>query len=442
MLAHTAPRPTRIWERAFVVVAVYLLSGAATSFSQSPADQFADALEGSGLQRVLFSGVYAMALLLIFSRMHRSWATARRDGWLAGLVGLALLSAAWSVLPDMTMRRSVALLGTTLFGVYLAMQYSSEEQLALVGAGLALGALLSAVVAVVWPAFGVASVDVAAGWQGVYSHKNALGKIMALASLVFGLLASRRGAGRALALGGLGLSVMLVVESRSMSAVVVLLCLALMARIFRVLGWRLEILVPAVLVVMLVVMGATGWATSNSDALLKLMGRDVTLSGRTDLWEVVLEAIGKHPWLGYGYSSFWRYEFLDGDYISRLLGWAPPHAHNGLLELALDLGVCGVIVFLIGFGRSFARALAGLRFDTSPAGLWPILYLTFVLLYNLSESTILARNSLFWALYVAAALAVADPARRRVPAAEGERRASPYPRSRVRMREATRARRE
>jgi O-antigen ligase len=190
----------------------------------------------------------------------------------------------------------------------------------------------------------------------------------------------------------------------SASAVAVLGCLTILAAVFRLLRWRLDIVVPALLLVMLVVMGAIGWVTANSNALLQLMGRDNTLTGRTDLWTLALEEIAHRPWLGYGYSAFWIYKL---DYVASLFDWGVPHAHNGFLELALNIGVIGVAIFTIGFIRSFARALRGLRIDTSAAGLWPILFLSFVLLYNLTESTVLGHNSLYWALYVSSGLTAA-----------------------------------
>jgi hypothetical protein len=73
---------------------------------------------------------------------------AQKDFLIWVLVGIALASAIWTVAPDITLRRSLLLLGTTLFGIYLAMRYSLREQLQLLSWALGLVILLSIVFAI------------------------------------------------------------------------------------------------------------------------------------------------------------------------------------------------------------------------------------------------------------------------------------------------------
>jgi len=77
-----------------------------------------------------------------------------------------------------------------------------------------------------------------------------------------------------------------------------------------------------------------------------------------------------------------------------------PHAHNGFLDLGLDLGLLGVAILALCLVANFARGVALLRSSRNPEGLWPLVYLTFFVLYNLTESTILIRNNIFWVLFV------------------------------------------
>ncbi|WP_049558612.1 O-antigen ligase family protein, partial [Limnoraphis robusta] len=75
--------------------------------------------------------------------------------------------------------------------------------------------------------------------------------------------------------------------------------------------------------------------------LLGLIGKDPSLTGRTDLWAWAREMIDKRPWLGYGYTAFWQ--GLDGGsaYIIRAARWPVPYSHNGILDLWLDIGLLG-----------------------------------------------------------------------------------------------------
>jgi O-antigen ligase len=107
----------------------------------------------------------------------------------------------------------------------------------------------------------------------------------------------------------------------------------------------------------------------------------------------------QRPWLGYGYSAFWT--GLDySTYIWEVIGWPAPHAHNGLLDLWLDLGILGVTIFVISFLTTLVKALAWVRYTQSSEYLWPIIYLTFMLLVNLTQNIIITQNDIFWIMYV------------------------------------------
>ena len=138
-----------------------------------------------------------------------------------------------------------------------------------------------------------------------------------------------------------------------------------------------------------------------SESLLSSVGRDTTLSGRTDIWRYVWDQIQLRPWLGYGLAAFWN--GLDGPsgYIQLAMRISVIYAHNGFLDIWLSIGLIGLSVFLIGFFSAAKQSLALLRKTNTPEGFWPVLLLSYILLSNLTEGTITAMNSSFWAIYVA-----------------------------------------
>src|SRR5262245_58266320 len=77
-----------------------------------------------------------------------------------------------------------------------------------------------------------------------------------------------------------------------------------------------------------------------SDLVTATLGRDTTMTGRTDLWDAVLP-LNPNPLLGAGYESFWL-----GDRLKALwtrFWWQPNQAHNGYLEVYLNLGLLGLL---------------------------------------------------------------------------------------------------
>lgn len=80
-----------------------------------------------------------------------------------------------------------------------------------------------------------------------------------------------------------------------------------------------------------------GGVSGLSESLVATLGRDMTLTGRTDVWREVL-ALRTDPIFGVGFMSFWD----DPSYRSQLPYWASGPAHNGYLEIYLMGGLIGV----------------------------------------------------------------------------------------------------
>jgi O-antigen ligase len=140
---------------------------------------------------------------------------------------------------------------------------------------------------------------------------------------------------------------------------------------------------------------------SDLETSLSLIGRDATLTGRTELWSLVLAKIWERPWLGYGYSGFWQGPTSEaGQYVWSAIGWDAPHAHNGLLDLWIDLGLLGLIIYVLIFSLNFIQAINWVRATKTAENYFPLVYLVFIFLANLTESNLLVQNDIIWILYV------------------------------------------
>lgn len=74
--------------------------------------------------------------------------------------------------------------------------------------------------------------------------------------------------------------------------------------------------------------------------------KDITLTGRTDIWSAVLQAIKNFNIFGYGTYHFGDQNFQNYvlDHVYNLPGL---HAHNNLLEMTVETGILGVSIFVI-----------------------------------------------------------------------------------------------
>ena len=135
-----------------------------------------------------------------------------------------------------------------------------------------------------------------------------------------------------------------------------------------------------------------------SGLLVKALGRDSTLSGRTELWRHVLE-FDTNPILGTGFESFWlgnRRELLAEKYW-----WAPNEAHNGYLETYLTLGSIGVLLLVGLFVATFWKIRLEL-FRNFEWGRYRLGFLAAVIVYNWTEAAFKTLNPVWFAFYLIA----------------------------------------
>lgn len=133
--------------------------------------------------------------------------------------------------------------------------------------------------------------------------------------------------------------------------------------------------------------------------LVKISGRDMTLTGRTDLWaDILRESI--NPLVGTGYQSFWlgtRADFLWEKYY-----FHPTQAHNGYLEIYLNGGWIGVLLLMAMIVATGSKLKKSLLLERS-FGILLVAFLVTAVCYNWTEARFSNLN-LLWVLLSLAAL--------------------------------------
>lgn len=411
-MAGDAGSPGR-WERGFAVAVLFLSTNALLPLLRlgNSYESVIGLAAGDPVVQRTWLVVYVVTGVLLLRHRRPIRAALGGNATLWALVGLAVVSTGWSAAPALTLRRSVALLGSTAFGLYLAARYSRREVMMLLLSALGISAVLSLVFALALPSYGVFN-----GWRGVYLHKNSLGRAMTLGVTLWlqqAIVDRRR---PFVASAFLGLSVALLVLSNSKSSWVV--CVALVAGlpVLRLLRSHAGVTGALLMGTGIAVPVGGVWLASNAGVILALVGRDATLTGRTEVWRLVWERIAERPWLGYGYSAFWRGDAGPSGRLIDVLGEVFSSAHQGILDLWLDLGLAGVLLFANSLLLNVRRAYASLRREPGVDGTFPALFLLFLLTSNLTESNILAQNSVVWILYVVVSVQLATaPAWARAP---------------------------
>lgn len=369
---------------------------------------------------------YALATILVLTRPGMALKALARSPLLILLLALTALSVLWSLTPDVTLRRVMALLFTTLGGVALAARWRWTTLTEIFAAAMAMMMIASLLLGALLPDWGRMQEIFPGAWRGLWLEKNALGENMGLAALFMTAAAIMVPARRRLWLVCAVVAASLVILSTSKTGLVVLiLSLASMGFVALVKAGPKCAIVGTWLAV-LVVCAALLIIATQSDLIFGLLGKDATLTGRTEIWSGILHQMEQRPWTGFGYGVVWDDTSAGGPkaWIAHEAKFSAAHAHSGWLEIYLALGLVGVFIFAAWFIEMWGRSLWAAY--TRPSGWLLMPMMTAYSLTMLTESITMNWHNLRWVLFVALALKAVigdqDDSARVVPAAPRARR--------------------
>ena len=365
-------------------------------------------------------GVIAVLALWRAPRLARFWLPVTLC---TVLIGWMFASASWSIDPGTTERRAVAASFTTLFGLYFVASFDGRRMAEIIATTFLLLALGGLLAAIAYPTMGVHH-DVNAGdWRGLWFEKNQMGAMMVQGAL---------GASAALAAGSrrrktmilaLILCTLMVLMSKSKTSLVCLMIVFLGSVMLTIMRRG-----PATAIVVLWLGVSLGGMAAMvmwlaPELIYTALGKDPSLTGRTDIWESLMRQSAKAPLTGYGYGAFWLETSTPANWVRHDTDWDVPTAHNGWMDILVQLGWIGI--GLVASILSLATISALFRFRKVADGHWATLALAIFLLVTLSESFILERNGIVWSMACAAIARLLGPAPRPRPVAVAPIRITP-----------------
>jgi exopolysaccharide production protein ExoQ len=128
--------------------------------------------------------------------------------------------------------------------------------------------------------------------------------------------------------------------------------------------------------------------------VVKGLGRNLTLTDRTDIWQAVLK-LQDNPIFGMGFESFWLGKRLE--ILWAQLPFCPIQAHNGYIETYLNLGWIGIMLVIGQFVGTFQKIQRELvkRFEF---GRLRLAFLLAIILYNYTEAAFVT-VSFVWTMF-------------------------------------------
>lgn len=357
--------------------------------------QVAEALEeGNPLDRVIYFALIFLAIGILISRSLKWGDFVVRNLALVGLVSFALVSVLWSDFPLIAFKRWFRDLGNYLVILVALSDIRPAEALcALLRRLYYLLIPLSILLIKYYSYLGMhySFWTGQAEYVGAATSKNTLGAMCMLSGIFFFWDTVTRWSDRAhprtrriilVNVAFLAMTVWLLNLANSATSRVCLTlgCLVIAAAHTRLVKRHpafLKGLIPACFLLYLILM----FGFDMNAELAGAVGRDPTLTGRTDIWNAVLST--NTNWLiGTGYESFWLGPRLK---LVWSLAGSVNEAHNGYLQVYLNQGVIGLLLLggvLISSYRAICRGLTSFsRLVSLTAALF-----TIALFYNMTEA--------------------------------------------------------
>ncbi|MCK5355725.1 MAG: O-antigen ligase family protein [Methyloprofundus sp.] len=336
------------------------------------------------------------------------------------LIALCQASSLWSVDPSTSFRRASALSLTYIYCIYLVARFNLNELIHIVWLVCLLTAIFG-LVAIAIPGWGIDHENhtYTTAVRGLAGHKNDFGRYMALGLLIsFHLFYFSRISKNILLIFCILFFFLLVLSQSSTSLAVVITIISATPLIrfyvtgqFKNNGKRITPILQRLFFLVFFISIFSWTAMLILIEVIELLGKDLTLTGRTTLWEYALDIGQKHPWLGTGYRTFWTENISDTFFFYHIY-WAPNDAigngHNGLLDVYLELGYLGIIVFFIFLFSFMKTCLLNLcrKINYPKQHIFVFSILNFYLIYSITEQMTLKQSEFLWMiimiLYMAA----------------------------------------
>jgi exopolysaccharide production protein ExoQ len=378
--------------------------------------------DGSPLDRFVITALLLVGLAVLLRRGPRVNAILRANWPILLFFAFAAFSVAWSDFPEVAIKRWIKACGNVVMVLVVLTEANPSAAVKRLFARLAFVLLpLSMLLIRYYPSLGRGyhTYSWTTFYSGVSTGKNGLGYICLVLGLAsaWRLLETRRWRwSPEWAEVGVSPAAMRQTRRRILIAHGIVLVFALW--LFRLSDSVTPLVCGIVATTLMVIAGShalvrrpTGLHVVFATAVLVLIpgwvmfdvfteafGRDPTLTGRTELWQAILRVV-VDPVLGSGFESFWLGDRMEQ--IAALYWWRPNQAHNGYLEIYLNLGLIGLALLALVIVRGYSGVIRTLHYDPE-FGRLKLGFLTAAVLYNLTEAAFKGMHLVWIAFFFAA----------------------------------------
>lgn len=390
----------RIATITLVLGLIYVFVPTSLKFTASNPDFYGQATVDKTVDQIFNLLVYLLVIWVSWVRRHvLILGLSRLNRWFIAYAIWTVVTLAWSPEPTETFLTLVRLVFDMLLCAIVVLSprspYKSLDLLRLSLAGMILASLAFVIFIPSWGIVGAPSPH-EGSWRGITDHKNAMAQIVIFASILvtyFWVVAPPDRRRRHTLL----LVATLVMTLGTTSTTGILLVVGIVPATYVLASPRLRPLLQSMglwlgLAVAMVAFGYAYLVVAGAPTYVELaspvaeaFGKDVTLTGRTDIWSAVLGQ-AKDYWLfGYGVGAYWVGEVGPALVPQQAVGISLWQAHNGFVDVFNEGGAIGFVLLMAAILSHTLWAIRRWRIDSSMT--IHLVFIGVLLVSNLSESS-------------------------------------------------------
>jgi exopolysaccharide production protein ExoQ len=369
-------------------------------------------LEGSPLDRAIFSLLIIVGVTILIRRKIK-WLQVFKTNYFIFLLFIYMgVSILWSDFALIGFKRWIKTCGDLVMTLIILTKPNSLESIKAVLRRCFYIHIPASIFAIIFFRHLGVGVDSLGNemWVGITTHKNTLGAVTMLSSgfFIWSHFSSRNKSNLIINLSYILMSFTLLLGSHSSTSILILL---LGGIVFTMLQWTKSnpkvtklftgSMIILVMCFSLIFPTRPEVFTQKTQWLISGASRDVTLTGRTDLWYDMLQIAWQHPFLGVGYGSFWIGDLANKLWESHY--WRPSQGHNGYLDVFVELGVVGIILLVSVIYAISRNIMDTFRTDFEYAAFRMTVFIM-LLVHNITESSFLRGNDTLWLIFLVVAL--------------------------------------
>lgn len=363
----------------------------------------ADIASSNIVNQIVFSSLFVLSIISLIPKFDELVSLIRREKFLFLFLFWCLLSILWSDYKFVTFKRLFQTLTATLVISSFLLHHGGGKNLVKHIRIILLPYLILSLAACLFiagakdPQFGY--------WRGFAFTKNVFGQVTVICIILsFITFRNSKKMMKSIAVLMILISFSLLFGSRSSTSiisVVVILALGFLTsadEIFKPIGLGKTVSFFVMATLFFIIIAVAYFDPDLWKAIPEAAGKDVSFTGRTDLWSYIILEIQKHPLLGAGYQAFWVVESPNVLMLYEVFTWLPNQAHNGYLDMINEVGLIGFIIFL---AMIFYYFLNVIRMKEKHTWVWIVIA---VLIINFQEGTLFRPGNLTGIFFILAYL--------------------------------------